>query len=173
MDQENNIDQENTYTPVKWYLLKCIGGNEHNVIKKLNNHSEFLRFFKNNFIVLADYEKEKKSKGPNIFSGYFLSEMEDQPLSRAILRTCGASIVKEYKKAEIEVLLENIKYQTNLTVNKNFQPKELVKVNMGIINGEGTVISINDEKQTAMVEILCFGSYTSVNVPFENIEKIA
>ena len=166
MVEENN-------SPFKWYLLKCIGGNEHNVIKKLTHHSEFSRFFQDNFIVLTDYEKEKKTKGPNIFSGYFLCKMDDQSLSRMILRTCGASIVKPYKEEEIQLLLENIKYQTNLTVNKNFQPKELVKVDMGIINGEGTIISINEEKQTAMVEILCFGSYTSVNVPFENIEKLA
>jgi len=167
---ENNIENMDNF---QWYLLKSIGGNENNVIKKLNNHSEFYRFFKDNFIILSEKEDNKKSKMANIFSGYFLCQMEDQPLSRTILRTCGASIVKPYKQEDIEKLLENIQYQNNLVINKNFQPKELVKVNMGIINGEGTIISINDEKQMAIVEILCFGSYTSVNVPFENIEKIS
>ena len=163
--------------PKKWYLLKCIGGNEENVIKKLRNHSEFEKFFVDSFIILAEYEKgddkDNKKKGPAIFGGYFLGQMDNSHLGKAILRTCGASIVKEYKPEDIDLLLENIKYQTNLSVNKNFTVKEQVKVDMGIIKGEGTVISVNEEKQTAMVEILCFGSYTSVNVPFENIEKLS
>lgn len=167
---KNMIEENN---PKKWYLLKSIGGNEENVIKKLKNHSEFDRFFNDTFIILSQYEKNDNKKGPAIFGGYFLGEMEDQPLSRTILRTCGGSIVKEYKKSDIDILLENITYQTNLSVNKNFSIKELVKVDMGIIKGEGTIISVNEDKQNAMIEILCFGSYTTVKVPFENIEKIS
>ena len=165
--------EDNNNPEKKWYLLKCIGGNEKNVIKKLQNHSEFDQFFNDTFIVLSDYEKSETKKGPNIFGGYFLGQMDTQPLAKTILRNCGGSIVKEYKEADIKILLENIKYQTDLSVNKNFAIKELVKVDMGLIKGEGTIISINEEKHTAMVEILCFGSYTSVNVPFDNIEKIS
>jgi hypothetical protein len=119
-----NTNMSEDANPKKWYLLKCIGGNEENVIKKLRNHSEFEKFFVDNFIILAEYEKgddkDNKKKGPAIFGGYFLGQMDNSHLGKAILRTCGASIVKEYKPEDIDLLLENIKYQTNLSVNKNF-----------------------------------------------------
>jgi transcription antitermination factor NusG len=165
--EENNINNH------KWFLLKCLGGNEHNVIKKLKLHSEFSKYFYDNFIVLSDFEKiEGKKKGPNVFTGYFLGFMENNHLSNNILRSCGAYIIKEYQQQDINNLLENIKEQSNLSINKNFNIRENVKVDMGIIKGEGIIISVNEEKQTAIVEILCFGSYSSVNVPFENLEKI-
>ena len=55
MEYNNNPEK-------KWYLMKCVGGNEKNVIKKLQNHSEFEEFFNDTFIVLSDYEKSEKKK---------------------------------------------------------------------------------------------------------------
>lgn len=173
---ENKIDDDKDN--FQWFLLKCIGGNEHIALRKLRSHSQFFNYFQDDFIILRDYEsveesKIGKKKHINVFSGYFFGIMKDEGLARNILRSCGISIVKPYKsRDEINKLIDKIKEQSNLSVNKNFSIREIVKVDMGIINGEGTIISINEEKHTAMVEIFCFGSYTSVNVPFENIEKV-
>ena len=156
-----------------WFLLRCRGGTEGKVIEYITKHPHYVDNFNDEFIQLVEYEKRNinKIKGINMFAGYFLVQMRNTHEARLILRGCRTSIIKEYSKENVRELISKILEEEKITNNKNFQVKEEVIVNTAIFNGEGVVISINEEKQTVMVQVFYFGAYNSISVPFTDLEK--
>jgi transcription antitermination factor NusG len=156
-----------------WFLLRCRGGTENKVIEHIEKHPLHSENFKNEFIQLVEYEKRNvnKIKGINMFAGYFLVEMRDTQEARLILRGCRTSIIKQYTEANVQELISKILEEEKLTTNKDFQVKEEVIVNTSIFSGEGVIISINEEKQRAMVQFYYFGAYNTISVPFTDLEK--
>lgn len=174
----------------EWYVVNTYAGQENRVKENLERRISTMGLEDNLFqiVVAEETEVEYKNGKPvektkNLFSGYLLVEMiMSDEAWYAVRNTPGVTgfIGSSGKGAkpfpvpqeEIESVLRRIG-NVETSVNVDFQIGDHVQILKGAFkNSEGTVESMDDEKQEATVLLILFGRETPTEIPYIDLKKV-
>lgn len=171
-------------TDMKWYMIKCVTGKEEKAIEILKSEIEFngldeyvadifspkqKQFFMRN--------KKKINRDKLMFPGYILINANLKgELPRVIKSTNyitqimgNSSGPEALKDREINKILGDVE-ENNSEIE--FIEGEVVKIIDGPFKGfEGTVQSVNKEREKVTMEVLIFGTPRPMELNFMQLER--
>ncbi len=180
-------DVENTK---EWYVVNTYAGHENRVKDNLLRRVESMGIEDNLFRILVAEEKEieykngkKVEKMKNIYPGYLFVEMimtdeawyivRNTPGVTGFIGSSGGG-AKPFPVSPEEI--ESILRRMGLSDKKiivDFAVGDTVKILNGPFAGiEGTVDSMDDDAQTAVVLTILFGRETPTEIAFMDLEKV-
>lgn len=174
----------------RWYVVNTYAGHENKVKENLEKRVETMGIQDCLFrIVIAEEPeieikgKKKVEKMKNLFPGYVFVEMKmtddawyvvrNTPGVTGFIGSSGGG-TKPFPVApdEIESILRRVG-KSEAKVEVNFKVGDLVRIMSGPFEKmQGTVISMNDQTQSANVLINLFSRETPTDIDYVNIEKI-
>ena len=164
-------------TKKEWYVVNTYAGHENRVKDNLFR------------VVVAEEEEiefkngKKILKMKNLFPGYLFVEMVMTDEAWYVVRNTpgvtgfigssgGGAKPFPVGEQEIEVILQRMGMGEK-TIEINFEVGDRVKILNGPFSGlEGTVDSLNDDSQTAMVLTILFGRETPTEIAYIDLQKI-
>ena len=174
----------------RWYVVNTYAGQEQRVKENLLRRIKTMDLEDNLFqiIVAEETEVEYKNgkaveKTKNLFSGYLLVEMiMSDEAWYAVRNTPGVTgfIGSSGKGAkpfpvpqhEIDSVLRRLG-QSDVNVQVDFSEGDNVQILRGAFEDhEGTVESMDDEKEIATVLLIMFGRETSADIPYKDLRKV-
>ena len=177
-------------TKKEWYVVNTYAGHENRVKDNLIRRMETMGIEDNLFRVVVAEEEEiefkngkKILKMKNLFPGYLFVEMVMTDEAWYVVRNTpgvtgfigssgGGAKPFPVGEQEIEVILQRMGMGEK-TIEINFEVGDRVKILNGPFSGlEGTVDSLNDDSQTAMVLTILFGRETPTEIAYIDLQKI-
>ncbi|QIK56414.1 transcription termination/antitermination factor NusG [Erysipelothrix sp. HDW6A] len=174
----------------QWYVVNTYAGHENRVKENLIRRVETMGIEDSLFRILVAEEKEieykngkKVEKMRNLFPGYLFVEMIMTDEAWYVVRNTpgvtgfigssgGGAKPFPVSPEEIESILRRMGMSDQKLV-VNFQVGDTVKILSGPFAGiEGTVDSMNDDAQTAMVLTILFGRETPTEISYTDLEAI-
>lgn len=187
----NNNEKSQVNEGFSWVLLRCRGSKELETIENIKKHAKGIdtqlmlgndtlpaeQHFK--YFILLSYPKKYESKDTDMkiyknFSGYFIAYLLLNDITKSALHG-KASIIKHFELQGVYELLNNFKQNVNIKQDKSFFIGEQVRISKGLFNNEneiGTIVSLDNEKKVAIVEINLFNRITPIETYFDEIEKM-
>lgn len=174
----------------KWYVVNTYSGHENRVKENLERRVESMGIEDALFRILVAEEKEieykngkKVEKLRNLFPGYLFVEMimtdeawyivRNTPGVTGFIGSSGGG-AKPFPVSDEEI--ESILRRMGMSDQKlivNFKEGDTVRILSGPFAGiEGTVDSMNDDSQTAMVLTILFGRETPTEISYTDIEAL-
>lgn len=181
------IDDQHTK---RWYVVNTYAGHENKVKENLEKRVETMGIQDCLFRVVIAEEPEIEIKGNkqvekmhNLFPGYVFVEMmmtdeawyvvRNTPGVTGFIGSSGGG-AKPFPVApdEMESILRRVG-QSDKRIEVSFAVGDKVRILSGPFGSkEGTVISMNDQTQSASVLINLFSRETPMDIVYSNIEKI-
>lgn len=181
------IDDQHTK---RWYVVNTYAGHENKVKENLEKRVETMGIQDCLFRVVIAEEPEIEIKGNkqvekmhNLFPGYVFVEMmmtdeawyvvRNTPGVTGFIGSSGGG-AKPFPVApdEMESILRRVG-QSDKRIEVSFAVGDKVHILSGPFGSkEGTVISMNDQTQSASVLINLFSRETPMDIAYSNIEKI-
>lgn len=174
----------------QWYVVNTYAGHENRVKENLQRRVETMGIEDNLFRILVAEEKEieykngkKVEKMKNLYPGYLFVEMIMTDDAWYIVRNTpgvtgfigssgGGAKPFPVSPEEIESILRRMGLSDRKVV-VDFKVHDAVKILNGPFAGiEGTVDSMNDDSQTAMVLTILFGRETPTEISYLDLEKL-
>lgn len=181
--------------PGKWYVVGCYSGQADKIAENIKrkvktSHMEDVIFAVR---VIKETVRKKRAKTlttKNLYTGYLFINMIMKNRAWFLVRNTegvtgfiGSSGkgTKPFPLPSFEAkkLLEQIEPSANENADKNglyhadFNVNDFIKVNDSVFKGkEGQVISLDNVKGLATVNLEIFGRYTPTQIPYSNCEKI-
>lgn len=174
----------------KWYVVNTYAGHENSVKDNLLRRVESMGIEDYLFRILVAEEKEveykdgkKIEKMKNLFPGYLFVEMIMTDEAWYIVRNTpgvtgfigssgGGAKPFPVSPEEIELILRRMGLSDQKVII-DFAVGDTVKILSGPFKGiEGSVDSINEDAQTAMVLTILFGRETPTEISFIDLEKV-
>lgn len=174
----------------QWYVVNTYSGHENRVKENLERRVESMGIEDYLFRILVAEEKEieykngkKSEKMKNLFPGYLFVEMIMTDEAWYIVRNTpgvtgfigssgGGAKPFPVSPEEIESILRRIGMSDKKLI-VDFGVGDTVKILAGPFSGiEGTVDSMNNDAQTAMVLTILFGRETPTEISYTDLEKI-
>lgn len=174
----------------EWYVVNTYAGHENRVKDNLLRRVESMGIEDNLFRILVAEEKEieykngkKVEKLRNLYPGYLFVEMIMTDEAWYIVRNTpgvtgfigssgGGAKPFPVSPEEIESILRRMGLSDQKVII-DFTLGDTVKILNGPFAGiEGTVDSINEDSQTAMVLTILFGRETPTEISFLDLEKV-
>lgn len=173
-----------------WYVVNTYAGHENRVKENLERRVESMGIEDSLFRILVAEEKEvefkngkKVEKMRNLFPGYLFVEMmmtdeawyvvRNTPGVTGFIGSSGGG-AKPFPVSPEEI--ESILRRMGLSDQKlivDFVVGDTVRILSGPFKGiEGTVDSMNDDAQTAMVLTILFGRETPTEISYQDLERI-
>ena len=187
MEKDNIIENNNQdiEDAKKWYAIQCMSLHEHKVKKRIEDMIQYE--FKNKLFRVLLTEEEtveiknnaRKEKISKIYPGYIFIEMlPDQEIWYTIRRLNGVvrfvgdkNIPSPVEGLEIDKILSKVGEKK---VEVDFEINEQVRVINGPFRGYvGYIAEIYGDRGKLKTMIEIFGRETSVELSFEQIEKLA
>lgn len=174
----------------KWYVVNTYSGHENRVKENLERRVESMGIEDALFRILVAEEKEieykngkKVEKLRNLFPGYLFVEMimtdeawyivRNTPGVTGFIGSSGGG-AKPFPVSDEEI--ESILRRMGMSDQKlivNFKEGDTVRILSGPFAGiEGTVDSMNDDSQTAMILTILFGRETPTEISYTDIEAL-
>ena len=174
----------------EWYVVNTYAGHENRVKENLLRRMETMGLEENLFRVVVAEEEEiefkngkKVLKMRNLFPGYLFVEMimtdeawyvvRNTPGVTGFIGSSGGG-AKPFPVAEGEI--DNILNRLGMGDKKisiDFKVGDRVRIMNGPFAGiEGTVDSLNDTAQSAMVLTILFGRETPTEIAYVDLQKI-
>ena len=174
----------------EWYVVNTYAGHENRVKENLTRRMETMGIENNLFRVVVAEEEEiefkngkRITKMKNLFPGYLFVEMVMTDEAWYVVRNTpgvtgfigssgGGAKPFPVSDKEIEVILQRMGMgEKNIEIN--FQVGDRVRILNGPFSGiEGTVDSLNDDAQTAMVLTILFGRETPTEISYIDLQKV-
>lgn len=174
----------------EWYVVNTYAGHENRVKDNLIRRMETMGIEDNLFRVVVAEEEEiefkngkKVLKMKNLYPGYLFVEMVMTDEAWYVVRNTpgvtgfigssgGGAKPFPVSEQEIEVVLQRMGMgEKNIEIN--FEVGDRVKILNGPFSGlEGTVDSLNDDSQTAMVLTILFGRETPTEIAYIDLQKV-
>lgn len=174
----------------QWYVVNTYSGHENRVKENLERRVESMGIEDYLFRILVAEEKEieykngkKVEKMKNMYPGYLFVEMIMTDEAWYIVRNTpgvtgfigssgGGAKPFPVSPEEIESILRRIGLSDQKLV-VNFEVGDVVKILSGPFAGiEGTVDSMNDDAQSAMVLTILFGRETPTEISYNDLERV-
>ncbi len=174
----------------EWYVVNTYAGHENRVRDNLLRRMETMGLEENLFQVVVAEEEEiefkngkRITKMKNLFPGYLFVEMIMTDEAWYIVRNTpgvtgfigssgGGAKPFPVSESEITTILQRMGLGEK-KVEINFQVGDRVKILNGPFSGiEGTVDSLNDDAQTAMVLTILFGRETPTEIAYLDLQKV-
>lgn len=174
----------------EWYVVNTYAGQENRVKENLERRIKTMGLEDSLFQVIVAEEKEIEYKNGkaiekthNLFSGYILVQMRMTDEAWYIVRnTPGVTgfIGSSGKGAkpfpvsqeEVDNVLRKLG-KTTSDVKVDFQVGDTVKILSGPFEDSvGTVLSMDDAKQEAVVQVVLFGRETPTDLPYIGLKKV-
>ena len=174
----------------QWYVVNTYAGHENRVKENLVRRVETMGIEDSLFRILVAEEKEieykngkKVEKMRNLFPGYLFVEMIMTDEAWYVVRNTpgvtgfigssgGGAKPFPVSPEEIESILRRMGMSDQKLV-VNFKVGDTVKILSGPFAGiEGTVDSMNDDAQTAMILTILFGRETPTEISYTDLEAI-
>ncbi|EFY08739.1 transcription termination/antitermination factor NusG [Erysipelothrix rhusiopathiae ATCC 19414] len=174
----------------KWYVVNTYSGHENRVKENLERRVESMGIEDALFRILVAEEKEieykngkKVEKLRNLFPGYLFVEMimtdeawyivRNTPGVTGFIGSSGGG-AKPFPVSDEEI--ESILRRMGMSDQKlivNFKEGDTVRILSGPFAGiEGTVDSMNNDSQTAMILTILFGRETPTEISYTDIEAL-
>lgn len=174
----------------RWYVVNTYSGHENRVKENLERRVESMGIEDYLFRILVAEEKEieykngkKVEKMRNLFPGYLFVEMimtdeawyivRNTPGVTGFIGSSGGG-AKPFPVSDDEI--ESILRRMGMSDQKlvvNFGVGDVVRILSGPFAGiEGTVDSMNDDAQTAMVLTILFGRETPTEISYTDLERL-
>lgn len=174
----------------EWYVVNSYAGHENRVKENLERRVESMGIQDALFRILVaeeaeiEYKNGKKiEKMKNLFPGYLFVEMimtdeawyvvRNTPGVTGFIGSSGGG-AKPFPVSPEEI--ESILRRMGLSDKKlivDFEVGDTVKILAGPFTGiEGTVDSMNNDAQTAMILTILFGRETPTEISYTDIERI-
>lgn len=174
----------------RWYVVNTYSGHENRVKENLMRRVESMGIEDYLFRILVAEEKEieykngkKVEKMKNMYPGYLFVEMimtdeawyvvRNTPGVTGFIGSSGGG-AKPFPVSDEE--MESILRRIGLSDQKlvvNFGVGDVVRILSGPFAGiEGTVDSMNDDAQTAMVLTILFGRETPTEISYNDLERV-
>ncbi|WP_323611718.1 transcription termination/antitermination protein NusG [Erysipelothrix enhydrae] len=174
----------------KWYVVNTYSGHENRVKENLERRVESMGIEDALFRILVAEEKEieykngkKVEKLRNLFPGYLFVEMimtdeawyivRNTPGVTGFIGSSGGG-AKPFPVSDEEI--ESILRRMGMSDQKlivNFKVGDTVRILSGPFAGiEGTVDSMNNDSQTAMILTILFGRETPTEISYTDIEAL-
>ena len=174
----------------QWYVVNTYAGHENRVKENLERRVESMGIEDSLFRILVAEEKEieykngkKVEKMRNLFPGYLFVEMimtdeecyvvRNTPGVTGFIGSSGGG-AKPFPVSpeEIESILQRMGMSDQKLI-VDFEIGDTVRILSGPFAGiEGTVDSMNDDSQSAMVLTILFGRETPTEISYTDIERI-
>ena len=174
-----------------WYVVNTYSGHEERVKENLERRIETMGIQDSLFRILIAKEKEieftkagkKEVKEKNLFPGYLFVEMIMTDEAWYVVRNTpgvtgfigssgGGAKPFPVSPEEIESILRRIG-ESDTKIVVDFEVGEKIKILSGPFQGhEGTIDSMDNDAQSAMVLIQIFGRETPTEISYVDIEKI-
>ncbi|QIK68859.1 transcription termination/antitermination factor NusG [Erysipelothrix sp. HDW6C] len=174
----------------QWYVVNTYAGHENRVKENLERRVESMGIEDALFRILVAEEKEieykngkKVEKMRNLFPGYLFVEMIMTDEAWYIVRNTpgvtgfigssgGGAKPFPVSPEEIESILRRMGMSDQKLI-VNFEVGDTVKILSGPFAGiEGTVDSMNNDAQSAMVLTILFGRETPTEISYTDLERI-
>ena len=183
------LEQEEQNVPQKeWYVVNTYAGHENRVKENLERRVETMGLQECLFRIVVAEEKEIEYKNGkaiekirNPFSGYLFVEMIMTDEAWYVVRNTpgvtgfigssgGGAKPFPVAESEMEAILSRLGMST---VIANFETGDTVEIlREGFANVEGTVTSLNHEKQMAEVSFMLLGRENVIEVSYSELKKI-
>ena len=174
----------------QWYVVNTYAGHENRVKENLERRVESMGIEDSLFRILVAEEKEieykngkKVEKMRNLFPGYLFVEMIMTDEAWYVVRNTpgvigfigssgGGAKPFPVSPEEIESILQRMGMSDQKLI-VDFEIGDTVRILSGPFAGiEGTVDSMNDDSQSAMVLTILFGRETPTEISYTDIERI-
>ncbi|CAM4145543.1 transcription termination/antitermination factor NusG [Erysipelothrix inopinata] len=174
----------------QWYVVNTYSGHENRVKENLERRVESMGIEDALFRILVAEEKEieykngkKVEKMRNLFPGYLFVEMIMTDEAWYIVRNTpgvtgfigssgGGAKPFPVSPEEIESILRRMGMSDQKLI-VDFEVGDTVRILAGPFAGiEGTVDSMNDDSQTAMILTILFGRETPTEISYADLERL-
>lgn len=174
----------------RWYVVNTYAGHENRVKDNLERRVESMGIEDALFQILVAEEKEieykngkKVEKMRNLFPGYLFVEMKMTDEAWYVVRNTpgvtgfigssgGGAKPFPVSPEEIESILRRMGLSDQKLV-VDFEVGDTVRILAGPFAGiEGSVDSMNNDAQTAMVLTILFGRETPTEISYTDLERI-
>ncbi|MDD2592646.1 MAG: transcription termination/antitermination protein NusG [Erysipelotrichaceae bacterium] len=174
----------------EWYVVNTYAGHENRVKENLMRRVETMGIEENLFRILVVEEEEieykngkKVTKMKNLYPGYLFVEMIMTDEAWYIVRNTpgvtgfigssgGGAKPFPVSPEEIESILQRMGMSDRKVV-VDYKVGDRVRILNGPFSGiEGTVDSLNDDSQSAMVLTILFGRETPTEISYLDLAKI-
>ncbi len=174
----------------EWYVVNTYAGHENRVKENLERRVETMGIEHNLFRILVAEEEEveikngkKVVKMKNLYPGYLFVEMIMTEEAWYVVRNTpgvtgfigssgGGAKPFPVSPEEIESILQRMGMSDQKLI-VDFEIGDTVRILSGPFAGiEGTVDSMNDDSQSAMVLTILFGRETPTEISYTDIERI-
>lgn len=174
----------------EWYVVNTYAGQENRVKENLERRISTMGLEDSLFQVVVAEEKEveykngkKIEKTKNLFSGYVLVQMimtdeawyvvRNTPGVTGFIGSSGKG-AKPFpvSQEEVDSVLRRLGQQSG-PVQADFEVGDKVEILNGAFeNAQGTVLSKDDEKGEASVELIIFGRETPTDISYGDLKKV-
>ena len=174
----------------EWYVVNTYAGQENRVKENLERRVKTMGLEDSLFQIVVAEEKEieykngkKVEKMRNLFPGYLFVEMIMTDEAWYVVRNTpgvtgfigssgGGAKPFPVSPEEIESILQRMGMSDQKLI-VDFEIGDTVRILSGPFAGiEGTVDSMNDDSQSAMVLTILFGRETPTEISYTDIERI-
>lgn len=174
----------------EWYVVNTYAGQENRVKENLERRVKTMGLEDSLFQIVVAEEKEIEYKNGkpvektrNLFSGYLLVQMimtdeawyvvRNTPGVTGFIGSSGKG-AKPFpvSQEEIDSVLRRLG-RTDYNVTVDFEVGDRVEILQGAFkDSEGTIESMDEEKQEATVLLIIFGRETPTEIPFKDLRKV-
>ena len=198
LPEENVVSTPNTDDIEKsWFVVHTYSGYEHKVKANLESRTQTMGMTEQIFRILVPEQEvttiqdgEAKTSVENDFPGYVLVEMatpqdynmtdeawyvvRNTPGVTGFLGSHGAgSKPNSLLPEEVDLLMKRMGMVTREVVDLDVEVGQIVKIIAGPFAGmEGTVVSVDAEKQTLEATVEVFGRETPTELDFADVDTV-